>query len=287
MAGLFLAVLNDQQDDKFRTSEEIDSAIGIPVLTRVGRFKTDGKTPIVPDNSPEGESFRILRTLLLNDVREGRLKILTATSPLPQDGKSTILANLAAAFAKLDMSVVLVEADMRRPTFHNRFGVPDGIGLSDLLRETSTIDDALVPSGVPNLTLITAGAGVTNPSELLQGQSFDRTLALLMARFQLVVIDVGPVLAVSDSIIVAQKSDGMLLVVRSSNDSRQQVTEAVETLRAANAKLLGCVVNTYGSGEGFERRGYYGGYYSSDRMEKSPGGTGDRSKSLRKGIENV
>ena len=190
MAGLFLAVLNDQQDDKFRTSEEIDSAIGIPLLTRVGRFKTDGKTPIVPDNSPEGESFRILRTLLLNDVREGRLKILTATSPLPQDGKSTILANLAAAFAKLDMSVVLVEADVRRPTFHNRFGVPDGIGLSDLLRETSTIDDALVPSGVPNLTLITAGAGVTNPSELLQGQSFDRTLALLMARFQLVVIDV-------------------------------------------------------------------------------------------------
>jgi succinoglycan biosynthesis transport protein ExoP len=286
MVGLFLAVLNDQQDDRFRTSEEIDSAIGIPVLTRVGRIKTDGKSPIVPDNSPEGESFRILRTLLLSDVREGRLKVLTATSPLPQDGKSTILANLAAAFAKLDMSVVLVEADMRRPTFHTRFGVPDGIGLSDLLKETSTIDDALVPSGVPNLTLITAGAGVPNPSELLQGESFDRTLAILMERFQMVIIDVGPVLAVSDSIIVAQKSDGMLLVVRSSNDSRQQVAEAVETLRAANAKLLGCVVNTYGSGEGFERRGYYGGYYSSDRSEKSSD-TATKIKSSRKGIENV
>jgi succinoglycan biosynthesis transport protein ExoP len=286
MVGLFLAVLNDHQDDKFRTSEEIDSAIGIPVLTRVGKIKTDGKSPIVPDNSPEGESFRILRTLLLNDVREGRLKILTATSPLPQDGKSTILANLAAAFAKLDMSVVLVEADMRRPTFHTRFGVPDGIGLSDLLKETAKIDDALIPSGVPNLTLITAGAGVQNPSELLQGESFDRTLALLTERFQMVVIDVGPVLAVSDSIIVAQKSDGMLLVVRSSNDSRQQVTEAVETLRAGNVKLLGCVVNTYGSGEGFERRGYYGGYYSSDRVEKSSD-TAAKIKSSRKGIENV
>ncbi|MEJ7591889.1 MAG: polysaccharide biosynthesis tyrosine autokinase [Planctomycetaceae bacterium] len=287
IAGLFLGVMNDQQDDRFRTSEEIDSAIGIPILIRVGRMKTDGKTPIVPDNSPEGESFRILRTLLLSDVREGRLRILSASSPLPQDGKSTILANLAAAFAKLDMSVVLIEADMRRPTFHKRFGVPDSMGLSELLRETSTIDDVTVPSGVPNLTLITAGGGVTNPSELLQGESFDRILAALRERFQLVVIDVGPVLAVSDPIIVAQKSDGMLLVVRSANDTRQQVTEAVETLRAANAKMLGCVVNTYGSGEGFERRGYYGGYYSSDRAEKSADDAAARITASRKGIANL
>ena len=287
MVGLFFGVINDQQDDRFRTSEEIDSAIGIPILTRVGRMKTDGKSPIVPDNSPEGESFRILRTLLLSDVREGRLKILSASSPLPQDGKSTILANLAAAFAKLDMSVVLIEADMRRPTFHKRFGVPDATGLSELLRETVTIDDAIVPSGIPNLTLITAGGGVTNPSELLQSESFDRILAALRERFQLVIIDVGPVLAVSDPIIVAQKSDGMLLVVRSSNDTRQQVTEAVETLRAANAKMLGCVVNTFGSGEGFERRGYYGGYYSSDRAEKSADDAAARITASRKGIANL
>ncbi len=287
MVGLFFGVINDQQDDRFRTSEEIDSAIGIPILTRVGRMKTDGKSPIVPDNSPEGESFRILRTLLLSDVREGRLKILSASSPLPQDGKSTILANLAAAFAKLDMSVVLIEADMRRPTFHKRFGVPDATGLSELLRETVTIEDAIVPSGIPNLMLITAGGGVTNPSELLQGESFDRILAALRERFQLVIIDVGPVLAVSDPIIVAQKSDGMLLVVRSSNDTRQQVTEAVETLRAANAKMLGCVVNTFGSGEGFERRGYYGGYYSSDRAEKSADDAAARITASRKGIANL
>ena len=287
MVGLFFGVMNDQQDDRFRTSEEIDSAIGIPILTRVGRMKTDGKSPIVPDNSPEGESFRILRTLLLSDVREGRLKILSASSPLPQDGKSTILANLAAAFAKLDMSVVLIEADMRRPTFHKRFGVPDATGLSELLRETVTIDDAIVPSGIPNLTLITAGGGVTNPSELLQSESFDRILAALRERFQLVIIDVGPVLAVSDPIIVAQKSDGMLLIVRSANDTRQQVTEAVETLRAANAKMLGCVVNTFGSGEGFERRGYYGGYYSSDRAEKSADDAAARITASRKGIANL
>ena len=99
-------------------------------------------------------------------------------------------------------------------------------------------------------------------------------------------IDVGPVLAVADPIIVAQKSDGILLVVRSSNDSRQQVTETVETLRAAKANLLGCVVNTYGSGDGFERRGYYGSYYSADRAGNGVDAAA-RIKASRKGIQNT
>lgn len=267
VAGLFAAVMIDQLDTRFRTSSEIDSAIGLPILTRVGHFKTEGDFPIVLDSSPEGESFRILRTLLLNDIRSGQLRIISATSPLPGDGKTTILANIAASFAKLNMTVILIEGDMRRPTFHKRFNVPDNVGLSEVLRGLATIDETLVPSGVPNLTIMTSGASTVDPSELLQNETFDRMLENLKERFQLVIVDVGPVLAVSDPVIVAQKSDGMLLVVRSSNDTRQQVVDAVETLRSANAKLLGCVVNTYGSGAEFERRGYYG-YYYSDRNGK-------------------
>lgn len=268
IGGLFAALVIDQLDTRFRSTSEIDSAIGLPILTRVGRIKTDGSLPIVMDNSPEGESFRMLRTLLLNDVRSGKLKIISATSPLPGDGKTTILANIAGAFAKLNMTVVLVEADMRRPTFHKRFNVPDEIGLSDVLKGKATIDDALVPSGVKNLTLMTAGSGAVNPSELLQNEIFDQFLKSLSEKFELVVVDVGPVLAVSDPVIVAQKSDGMILVVRSSNDTKQQVIDSVESLRAAGAKMLGCVVNTYGSGSEFERRGYYG-YYYSERNGKS------------------
>ena len=268
IAGMFSALLNDQLDTRFRSSSEIDSAIGLPILTRVGKIKTDGDFPIVLDNSPEGESFRMLRTLLLNDVRSGQLKILSATSPLPGDGKTTILANIAASFAKLNISVVLIEADMRRPTFHKRFGVPDDVGLADLLKGTAKIEDTLVPSGVPNLTLISAGSGAANPSELLQHDEFDQLLKSLSQRFQIVVVDVGPVLAVSDSVIVAQKSDGMLLVVRSANDTKQQVMDAVDALRSGGAKLLGCIVNTYGSGSEFERTGYYG-YYYSDRNGRS------------------
>lgn len=274
IAGLFLAVLNDQLDQRFRSSSEIDSAIGLPILSRVGRVKTDGLFPIVADNSPEGESFRMLRTLLLNDVRSGELRILSATSPLPGDGKTTILANIAAAFAKLNMSVVLIEADMRRPTFHKRFGVPADGGLADVLKGTAQLDEVLIPSGVTNLTLLTAGTGTANPSELLQSEEFDQLLKTMKERFQLVIVDVGPVLAVSDPIIVAQKSDGMLLIVRSSNDTKQQVVDAVDTLRSANVKMLGCIVNTFGSGREFERGGYYG-YYYADRNGKSPASNPD------------
>lgn len=280
VAGLFASVLIDQLDTRFRTSSEIDSAIGLPILTRVGGFKTDGAFPIVADNSPEGESFRILRTLLLTDIRSGKLHVISATSPLPGDGKTTILANIAASFAKLNMSVVMIEGDMRRPTFHKRFNVPDERGLSDVLKGKCELDDVLMPSGVQNLTLMTSGTGAADPSELLQNAVFDELLVALKARFQLVIIDVGPVLAVSDPVIVAQKSDGMLLVVRSSNDTRQQVIDTVETLRSANAKMLGCVVNTYGSGHEFERRGYYG-YYYSDRNGKGGDSAGKALLSSR------
>ena len=280
VGGLFASVMIDQLDTRFRTSSEIDSAIGLPILTRVGGFKTEGTFPIVADNSPEGESFRILRTLLLTDIRSGQLRVISATSPLPGDGKTTILANIAASFAKLNMSVVLIEADMRRPTFHKRFNVPDERGLSDVLKGKCSLDDVLIPSGVQNLTLMTSGSGAADPSELLQHEVFDELLVSLKERFQLVIVDVGPVLAVSDPVIVAQKSDGMLLVVRSSNDTRQQVIDAVETLRSANAKMLGCIVNTYGSGHEFERRGYYG-YYYSDRNGKGSDSSGKALLSTR------
>lgn len=269
MSGLVLALVNDQLDHRFRSSSEIDSAIGLPILARIGRLKLDGRTPIVQDHTPESESFKLVRTLMLNDIRAGKLRILTATSPLPSDGKTTILANVAAAFAKLNMSVLLIEADIRRPTFHKRFRVPDEVGLSEILKGLAPVESAIVPSGVPNLSLITAGGGAGNPAELLQNSMFDDLIQNLKTQYELIIIDVGPVLSVSDSVIVGQKSDGMMLVVRSSNNTRQQVVDAVETLRSANVPLLGCILNTFGSGNEFERAAYYGHYYSDRSRTES------------------
>ncbi len=167
------------------------------------------------------------------------------------------------------MSVLLIEADIRRPTFHKRIRVPDEVGLNDILKGLALVESAILPSGVPNLGLITAGGGAGNPAKLLQNSTSDELIQNLKTQYELIIIDVGPVLSVSDSVIVGQKSEGMMLVVRSSNNTRQQVVDAVETMRSANVPLLGCILNTFGSGNEFERTAYYGHYYSDRTRTES------------------
>lgn len=271
-AGIVLGAMNDQLDGRFRSSDEIDSLIDLNVLGRIGKLRIGKDSVLLNDSEPESEAFRMLRTIMLSEVRSGKIRMLSGTSPVPGDGKSTILANLSASFAKLDLRVLYLEADMRRPNAHLRFNVPEESGLSDILTGKVTLDQALKPSEVPKLSVITAGSGTHNPSELLQSAEYDNLLTELRSRFDLVVVDVGPVLAVSDPMIVAQKADATVLIIRSANDTRQQVQETVSMLRSAGANLVGCIVNTVGSGNEFERVGYYGYYGDAYRDLSSANG---------------
>ncbi len=266
--GLFMAVANDQMNQGFNTSDEIGTSIDLPVLGHIGRLPTGKEGGIVPESAPESEIFRMLRTILLNDVRSGDLRVLSATSPSPGAGKSTLLLNTAASFAQLKIPIVLVEADMRRPTVQNRLAIKTEFGLSDVLQGRCTVDQALSASGVPDLTVICSGQIPPNPAELLESDEFEAVLAELRSRFQLILIDVGPVLAVSDALVVAKKSDGLLLVTRPSTDTRENVSDAVKSLQTSEAKMLGCVVNTFGSRGHFQRKSYYAGYYEYGRKPK-------------------
>ncbi|MEZ6062256.1 MAG: polysaccharide biosynthesis tyrosine autokinase [Planctomycetaceae bacterium] len=268
IAGLFIAVANDQMNQKFNSSDEIGTTIDLPVLGHINRLPVGSTGGIVPESAPEAEIFRMLRTVLLGDVRSGQLRVLTATSPLPGDGKSTLLLNTAASFAQLNIPIVLIEADMRRPTLQNRLAIRSEFGLSDVLQGKCELDEALHSSGVKDLTVLCSGEIPSNPSELLESEKFASVLSELRSRFQLVLIDVGPVLAVSDSMVVAQKSDGMLLVTRPSNDTREDVSEAVKILQSGSTNILGCVVNTFGSRGSFLRKSYYAGYYDYGRKPK-------------------
>ncbi|MEZ6127490.1 MAG: polysaccharide biosynthesis tyrosine autokinase [Planctomycetaceae bacterium] len=263
IAGLVLAVANDQMDARFRSVQEIDEATDLRVLGRVGKLRAQkGITGLVANlESFDGEVFRSLRTVLLPDVKSGELRTLTATSSLSQDGKSTLLANLAVSFAQVKLDVLLIDADMRRPSVHEQFSLTQEIGLAGVLAGSTKLDDALKPSGISHLTVMTAGTIPKNPSELLESEAFDRLLDTLSETYRLILIDVGPVLAITDPCVIAQKTDAALLVVRPSNDSRHQAVEAVNRLRAVGAPLLGCVVNTFGSGKDFEQASGYGNYY--------------------------
>lgn len=264
ISGLFLALINDQRNAKFHSAQELDNALGMPVLGYVDRLPVGNTQGLVASDAIQGEAFRMLRAMLLSDVREGRLSTLTATSPAPGDGKSTILMNVAATFASLGMPVVIVEADMRRPTFRKRMKLNNEFGLSEILGGSCLMEDAMTIGVAPNLSVIHAGAPTASPAELLESEAFDALLKELRTQFVLTIVDVGPVLAVSDSLSVAQKVDGTILVVRPSADTRSQISGAAEMLRAGGVNLLGMVVNAYGSSKQFQSGHYgYGDSYGS------------------------
>ena len=277
IGGLLAALFNDRSDNRFRSASQVEQELGLSVLGRVGKLpatETDGSHLAATAIAPEGEAFRSIRTVLLPEVKNGRLKTLGLTSPISGDGKSTTMANLAASFAQAGQSILIVDADMRRPTVHKQLGISLGKGLSNVLRDQMTAGEAIHSTTVGGLSAMTAGSAVGNPAELLQGAEFAKLIDTLKSQFDLVVFDLGPVLAVSDPLIASQRLDGMLLVTRVSNDTVAQARDAVARLRASGGTLLGAVVNTFGAGREFGAGdgyyGYYGEYgsYSTAAREK-------------------
>lgn len=271
LIGVGIALMTDQMDNRFRTPSEIDSLLSLPVIGQVGRIRTSrdhrkSGRMIVDAQAPEAEAFRLLRTYLLREVKSGNLRTAMVTSCQAKDGKSTIMANLGASFSELGVNTLIIDGDMRAPTQNRFFNLQINEGLSEVLRGLTTFDKAVQSTGLEGLSLLTAGGAVRNPAELLQSEDFDKLLEYLKTKFDLILVDCGPVLLVSDPAIVSQKCDIGLLVVRAATDTKRKVTEAVKRLRAASQNLRGCIVNTYGSTKEFTREsgdstgGYYYGY---------------------------
>ena len=262
MAGLVLGIANDQLDQRFRSNRDFQDAIDIPIVGRIGRQRQpDGlKGLMAMARSMEAEEIRKIRTILLPRIKASELRTLTITSPLSQDGKTTIQSSLAVSFAQLKLDVLLIDADMRRPTAHQLLSVPLEDGLADVLEGSLDLVEAIKPTEMEHLSIITAGTAPLYPSELLESERFDELLETLSEHYQLILVDVGPVLAVADPCVISRKTDGTLLVVRPGNDTRDQVHDTMERLRAVDAPLVGCVVNMHGA-SGFEGAdAYYGNY---------------------------
>jgi capsular exopolysaccharide synthesis family protein len=257
-------------DRRFRSFDEIDKAVGLPVFGRVGALsRATGVSAVISNaESMEGEAFRSMRTVLLSKVKSGETKVIVTSSSLSGDGKSTIVANLAASFAQLKLSVLIIDADMRRPNAHKLLDVEQTDGLADVLGGNLEPMDAIRSTQIENLSVMSAGNIPTHPSELLESQRFDEVLELLREKFQLILIDVGPVLAVTDPCVISKKSDGMLLVVRPSKDTKDHVHDAVGRLRSINAPVIGCVINTFGSTDFEQPSGYYGDYEKAYRLAR-------------------
>lgn len=210
--------------------------------------------------APASEAFRVLRTNLQFKGLDSPLRSILITSASPGEGKSTTSANLAVAIAQTGARVCLIDADLRRPTLAKLFGLNNWTGLTTAILATDELDDCIVDSGVPGLSVITSGPIPPNPAELLGSSRMTAILSKLETAYDILIIDSPPVLAVTDAAVLSPKVSGVLLTVRSGAVSRVQVQRAKTALEAVGARLLGVVL---GAVDWEGKNGYYYYYYHS------------------------
>jgi non-specific protein-tyrosine kinase len=194
-------------------------------------------------HSPAAEAYRTLRTNVQLSSIDAPIRTLLVTSAGQDEGKSTTLANLGVTFAQAGNRVILFDCDLRRPTLHTLFKVPNDSGLTSWLLTDGTGAPPLVETSVEGLRLLTSGPQPPNPSELLGSRRLEAAIARVQQEADLVLFDSPPVLAVSDAAVLSRKVDAVLLVVSAGKTKRDQASRARQQLDRANARILGVVLN--------------------------------------------
>nr|WP_240903757.1 CpsD/CapB family tyrosine-protein kinase [Chengkuizengella sediminis] len=190
------------------------------------------------------EQYRSIRTNIQFSSGKQSNRSIVVTSSIPGDGKSTTVANLSISFAQQGKRVLIVDADLRKPTLHHIFRISQVNGLTNYLAGFyPSIDEIVYDTGVDNLSIVTCGPIPGNPAELLGSQHMKDFMDEALQKFDMVLVDTSPVLAVTDAQIVSNLCDGVVLVIRSGKTDKKQVKKAKELLEQTNATVLGAVLN--------------------------------------------
>ncbi len=261
MLGLAVAFLLEVNSKTFRTPDDISRALELPILAHLPYAEKSRLSKLTANdpmrsldprlvvahspNSRLAESVRSLRTAIFFASKEDRAKVFMFTSPLPGDGKSTVAANVAASIAGVGKRVLLIDCDLRRPQLHSRLNVSQEVGLSNLLNGDATPVEAAQPTAIDNLFVVTSGPLSANPAEALAMPEFGEAIAWYRERYDYLIIDSPPVLAVSDAISMVPHSDRVVLTLRIQRKIRPLALRTVETLRWHNANIMGLVVNAF------------------------------------------
>jgi capsular exopolysaccharide synthesis family protein len=206
--------------------------------------------------SPISEQYRLIRNNLYFSSVDKEIKTIVVTSPEPSDGKSTTSANLSIVLSQQGKQVLLIDADLRKPTVHFAFNVSNLDGLTSVLAKEISLEEAIIKSYIPNLDILPSGPIPPNPSELLGSKSMEMVMEDLRESYDYIVFDTPPILAVSDSQVMANKCDGVIMVVASGKTKRDRALKAKDLLEKANSSLLGVIVNGVES----KHSNYYGQY---------------------------
>lgn len=281
MLSVAAAVVMEHLDETAQTVEDVESTLGSPVLATIPFWRRPQSArnkvelPLISMDghlSPVADAFRQLRTRLLAMSDQRPIRTLLITSPAPGDGKDFIAANLAIAFTQTGRRVWLVEGDLRRPGLARAFHPIAPFGLTDLLRNGMSVEEALQPTMIENLWLIPSGPQPHNPAELM-GSSKMRLVLEQAQRdgADLLIINAPPVLPVPDALVLAPEVDGTLLIARVGKTPLEAVRRARDRIQDVGGRLLGVVVNGVPPG----RRGgyYYGERYGRDTRRQETVGS--------------
>jgi succinoglycan biosynthesis transport protein ExoP len=292
-SGIGLAFLLEALDNTVRTTEQAHLISGlaslgmIPLGSRSAREGLNPKRLVIATSneavelvtqvrpqSQMAESYRALRTSLLLSNLGAPPKVIMVTSALPQEGKTTTSINCAVVLAQKGVRVLLIDADLRRPSIHKTLGMGPHSGLSNVLTGSATLEQAITRTAVlPNLFVMTAGTPPPNPAELLASANMRDVLAQLREEYDHIVIDTPPSLSVTDAVVLSPRADAVVLVIRSGQTSKQALRRSRDLLTQVNAKVVGVLLNAVDLRSPdyyyyYEYQGKYAGYY---REETSSG----------------
>lgn len=242
--GFLAAVVRHTLDRRIKSEEDVRQLTNMSPLGST-LFERDGdKHPLVALDwrSASAERYRTVRTALKFATVDKDLRHFVITSPIANDGKSTAACNLAITWAQSGASVCLVEADLRRPGVSRLLGIEGNIGLSDVLVDEAQLDDVLIAWNRDSITVLPAGSLPPDPAALLGSEAMQTLVDTLRARFDIVIYDSAPLLAVTDAAVLGQAVDGVVVLVRSGVTSRDHLATCVDTIRRSRLPLLGTIL---------------------------------------------
>jgi len=288
-SGVGLAFLLEGLDSTVRTTEQAQLISGLPPLgmiplgSRTAREGASAKRLVIASSkeavelitqvrpqSQMAESYRALRTSLLLSHLGAPPKVIMVTSALPQEGKTTTSINCAVVLAQKGIRVLLIDADLRRPSIHKTLGMGPRSGLSNVLTGSATLAQAIVRSPIlPNLDVLPAGTPPPNPAELLASTNMRDVLDQLRGQYDHIVVDTPPTLSVTDAVVLSPRADAIVLVIRSGHTTKQALRRARDILMQVNAKVSGVLLNAVDLSSPdyyyyYEYQGKYARYYRDD-----------------------
>ena len=264
MLGVGLTLTLDWLDTRLRSADEISAILGVPVLgvvphmTGAESYQVRGQKVNIEPTSPEAEAYKTIRTAIYFGVPEGKARTILVTSPAPNDGKTTLVSNLAITMAQAGQRTLIMDCDFRKPRQHEIMDVPQEPGLCNVLARQAQLTEVLQRTQIEGLDVLACGAIPVNPSEMLNSPLFNEIMEKLLQRYDRVVIDSPPVMPVTDARILGALSDVTLLVVQAKKSTRKSTQQARDGLLSVGSHLLGAVVNDVSRKS--SRYGYYSGY---------------------------